>query len=227
MAKCHLGLKEYSLAEGQSGPKFVTSLNHPSFVVATFSFGLGWWHRHDIPGTLKTVVATDGKFQHLVDENGNWVSRNDVWYKGLVTATANKWLSVGCGASANSIGPELQFGSIMGYYHDEPVLILKTSQGNRSLGWDFLPPGSERFKFNGRTYAGYKDTPDSWIEGEPKKEVNWYAGKQYDDCFQAAHKVLDNFETEFPQFKGRGYEIAGFVWWQGACSAVRRKRGRR
>lgn len=29
------------------------------------------------------------------------------------------------------------------------------------------------------------------------------------------HQVLDNFDAEFPQFKGRGYEVAGFVWWQG------------
>ncbi|MHC4313268.1 MAG: hypothetical protein ACYSW3_12475 [Planctomycetota bacterium] len=143
--------------------------------------GLGWVWRTDIPGTLDTVVKTDKKFPHLVDDKGNWTVRNDVWYKGVVTATANKWLTVGCGSGAGTIGPELQFGHIMGYYHDEPVIIIKASQGNRSLGWDILPPGSERFTFDGRTYAGYKDTPSSWIEGEPKKPVNWYAGKQYDD----------------------------------------------
>ncbi|MFT5129011.1 MAG: hypothetical protein ACI8W8_002631 [Rhodothermales bacterium] len=141
--------------------------------------------------------------------------RNDVWYKGLVTATANKWLSIGCGASATSIGPELQFGHIMGYYHDEPVIILKTSQGNRSLGWDFLPPGSERFTHEGRTYAGYKDDIPSWTADDPGKKVNWYAGLQYDQCFDAAQEYLANFATHFPQYKDQGYEISGFVWWQG------------
>jgi alpha-galactosidase len=177
--------------------------------------GLGWVWRTDIPGTLDTVVKTDKKFPHLVDDKGNWTVRNDVWYKGVVTATANKWLTVGCGSGAGTIGPELQFGHIMGYYHDEPVIIIKASQGNRSLGWDILPPGSERFTFDGRTYAGYKDTPSSWIEGEPKKPVNWYAGKQYDDFVAGIHDVLDNFATHFPQYKDQGYEIAGFVWWQG------------
>ncbi|PHS12463.1 MAG: hypothetical protein COA78_08300 [Blastopirellula sp.] len=177
--------------------------------------GLGWWERTDIPGTLDTVVHADGKFPHFVNDQGNWAVRNDVWYKGLVTAGANKWLSIGCGASSNQIGPELQFGHILGDHHDEPVIILKSSQGNRSLSWDFLPPGSKSFTQDGRTYAGYKQSPNSWIEGEPKKEVNWYAGKQYDDCFGEVHRVLDNFDTEFPQFKGQGYEIAGFVWWQG------------
>jgi hypothetical protein len=177
--------------------------------------GLGWTVRMDIPGTLSTVVRQDGKFPHLIDKDGNWVERPDVWYRGLVTATGNKPLSPGCGAGPNNIGPELGFGHLIGDFHDEPVLILKSSQGNRSLAWDFLPPGSERFEQGGRIYAGYKDSPDSWEKGTEPKPVNWYAGKQYDDCFQAVHQVLEKFGTEFPQWKDRGYEIAGFVWWQG------------
>lgn len=177
--------------------------------------GLGWIVRTDIPGTLTTVVKQDKKFRHLIDDQGNWKPRSDVWYKGVVTATANKWLSVGCGASPNSIGPELGFGHIVGDHHDEPVLILKASQGNRSLGWDFLPPGSERYEHEGFIYAGYKDSPLRWEKGAKPEPINWYAGKQYDDCFNAAHHVLENFDKEFPHWKGRGYEIAGFGWWQG------------
>jgi hypothetical protein len=33
------------------------------------------------------------------------------------------------------IGVELQFGHIMGHVLDEPVLVLKSCIGNRSLGW--------------------------------------------------------------------------------------------
>ena len=43
--------------------------------------------------------------------------------------------------AANSFGPELGFGHVMGWYHDEPVLLIKSSIGNRSLSWDCLPPG--------------------------------------------------------------------------------------
>ena len=177
--------------------------------------GLGWIARVDIPGTLSSVVRQDGKFPYLLNESDGWVSRDDVWYKGVITAGANKWLSVGCGATANSIGPELGFGHKLGDYHDEPVLLLKASQGNRSLAWDFLPPGSKRFEADGFVYAGYKDSPARWEIGSTPEPINWYAGKQYDDCFSAAHKVLENFEKNFPQWKGRGFEIAGFVWWQG------------
>lgn len=177
--------------------------------------GLGWYARVDIPGTLATVVKQNGKFPYLLDDKGNWKSRDDVYYKGVVTATADKWLSVGCGAGSNNIGPELGFGNVIGDHHEEPVLIIKASQGNRSLAWDFLPPGSEQFEKDGMVYAGYKDTPGSWKKGTEAEPVNWYAGKQYDDCFQAAHEVLKNFDSKFPDWKERGYEIAGFVWWQG------------
>jgi alpha-galactosidase len=175
--------------------------------------GLGWLYRTDIPGTLHTLVKMQGKFPHLVDDDGNWTVRSDVTYKGVISAVGQGPLTVGL--QGNTIGPELQFGHVMGHCHDEPVLIIKASIGNRSLGWDILPPGSERFTFEGRTYAGYKDTPASWVEGEPKKNVNWYAGKQYDDYTKAVHEVLDNFDTLFPAYKDQGYEVAGFVWWQG------------
>ncbi len=177
--------------------------------------GLGWYTRMDLPGTLHTVVREEGKYPYLIDKDGKWVSRDDVWYKGVVTATGNKWLSIGCGAGEGKIGPELGFGHMVGNFHDEPVLILKASQGNRSLGWDFLPPGSERFEFGEKIYAGYKDSPDSWAKGTEPKPIDWYAGKQYDDCFGGAKEVLKNFDASFPHWKGRGYKIAGFAWFQG------------
>ncbi len=188
--------------------------------------GLGWYSRTDFPGTLSTVVKQQGKYQELLDKEGTWAERDDVWYKGVVTATADKWLSVGCGAGKGNVGPELGFGWALGDYHDEPVLIIKASQGNRSLAWDFLPPGSERFEADAKTregevkphyFAGYKDRHLMWVKGtEPEEPThNWYAGKQYDDCFNAAKDVLASFDKNFPMWEGRGYEIAGFVWWQG------------
>jgi len=195
--------------------KFVAGKKYPFKItfLTRAANGLGWVWRTDIPGLLTTLVHKDKKFPHLIDDEGNWTVRNDVMYKGVVSATARGLLTVGL--QGNTIGPELQFGHIMGYYHDEPVLLIKASIGNRSLGWDILPPGSKRFTYDGRTYAGYKDTPASWVEGEPKKPVNWYAGKQYDDFVREIHGVLDNFDTLFPHYRDQGYEIAGFVWWQG------------
>jgi len=170
---------------------------------------------YDLPGSLYAVVKEQGKYPFLLDEDGDWASRDDVWYKGVVTAGANKWLSVGCGAGAGKIGPELGFGWVVGDHHERPVLILKTSQGNRSLAWDFLPPGSERYEVGDTVYAGYKDPKSRWPKGTTPEQGGWYAGKQYDDCVAAAKEVLANFDEHFPHWKGRGHEIAGFGWWQG------------
>lgn len=196
------------LTAGKKVPFKITYLNE-------HANGLGWIARVDVPGTLSTVVKQDHQFPYLVNEDGNWKDRDDVWYKGLITARADQPLGVGCGAGANNIGPELGFGHVIGNHHEEPVLLVKSSQGNRSLGWDFLPPGSPQFERDGWIYAGYKESPARWEKGTTPEPINWYAGKQYDDCVNAIHDLLNNFDAEFPQWKGRGYEIAGFVWWQG------------
>ena len=41
-------------------------------------------------------------------------------------------------------GRKLGFGYVMGTFHDEQVLLIKTAMGNRSLGFDFRPPSSGR-----------------------------------------------------------------------------------
>lgn len=168
------------------------------------------------PGTLTTLTKNEKKYPYLVDDAGMWTSRRDVYYYdartkkgGPLTATAN----------GSAIGPELGFGYVLGQVLAEPVLVLKSCIGNRSLGWDLLPPGSEPFQAPvsqvNRTYAGYKDTPEWWVEGEPKRVVNWYAGKQYDEDLTNAKAALANLASIYPDYQGQGYEIAGFVWWQG------------
>jgi len=175
--------------------------------------GMGEIGPETTEGTLAYLTKKEGKYPYLIDDKGNWTVRKDAYYydarvkKGSpLSPTSN---------NGKTIGPELGFGYVMGYVLDEPVLVLKSCIGNRSLGWDLLPPGSERFTYEGRTYAGYKDTPDSWIEGQPKKEVNWYAGKQYDTDVANAKEVLQNLAQYYPDYKGQGYEVAGFVFWQG------------
>lgn len=173
--------------------------------------GLGWTARLDVPGSLKTLVKFGGKYPYLMNDKGQWTARDDVYYRGVVTATGSRWM----GVAGGRIGPELGFGHSVGEAIDEPVLVLKTSQGNRSLGWDFLPPGSKQYEYDGKIYAGYQESPLSWDKGSKPEPINWYAGKQYDECFKAAHEVLNDFDAQFPHWKGRGYEIAGFAWWQG------------
>lgn len=79
----------------------------------------------------------------------------------------------------------------------------------------FVAPGSERYEFEGKTYAGYKDVGPSWDKGAEPKAVPWYAGRQYSADIAHAKAVLKNLKRHFPDYKGQGYEVAGFVWWQG------------
>ena len=54
--------------------------------------------------------------------------------------------------------PEVGIGHHLGQALDAPVLMVKACIGNRALGWDLLPPGSERFEFGGKIHAGYRDS---------------------------------------------------------------------
>jgi alpha-galactosidase len=198
--------------------------------------GMGDLEPEGTNGTLTTLVKKEKRYPFLMDEEDRWTTRKDVFYYdarvkkgGPLTATSN----------GRSIGPELGFGFVMGQLLDEPVLVLKSCIGNRSLGWDLLPPGSERYQAEvterggakvTKVFAGYKDKPDSWpvdaakglatepppwLDKKSGKPIEWYAGKQYDDDMANAKAALANLAKIYPDYKGQGYEIAGFVWWQG------------
>jgi len=180
------------------------------------------------PGTLQTMTAQENKFPNLVDGGSAWTVRNDVMYRGVISAIGDGLLAPGFGAGGGSFGPELGFGHVMGWYHNEPVLLIKSSIGNRSLSWDCLPPGSDSFVYNGTNYAGYGDWGNWDVGDPPPTSGTWYAGKEFDRFFTHeadwAHPepadfnvvdILDNFASEYPQWAAQGFEIAGYVWWQG------------
>jgi hypothetical protein len=108
------------------------------------------------------------------------------------------------------------------------VMLLKSCIGNRSLGWDLLPPGSPRTLHDGKVYPAYKERPDSWpaeptkgVETPPPlpwvdkkgKPIDWYAGKQYDDDVANAKRILADLKKHYPG--ASQYEVAGFFFWQG------------
>ncbi len=176
--------------------------------------------------TLENAVKNEKLYPYLVDAAGNWSERGDVRYVqvmvgrgGGMSVLHNEPLKVGKG----KIGVEYGFGHQVGNVMDEPVLILKSCIGNRALGWDILPPGSKGFEFTAKdrktgkevtyVHAGYKESPERWEKGTEPKPINWYAGKQYDDDVANAKRVLSELGTYYPGAKG--YEVVGFLWWQG------------
>jgi hypothetical protein len=185
--------------------------------------GFGRVGPKETKGSLEFMSQEKGEYPYLVDDAGNWIARQDVRYVHVMDQRGvdykdltrfgdvrNEWL-----APNESFGPELGFGQVMGYVHDEPLLLLKACIGNRSLGWDLVPPGSERFEHEGKISAGYKDVATFWDKGTEPKPVPWYAGRQYDADVAHAKAVLKNLEKYYPGYKGQGFEVTGFVWWQG------------
>ncbi|MEZ5301993.1 MAG: sialate O-acetylesterase [Verrucomicrobiales bacterium] len=173
-------------------------------------------------GSLEHAVKEKGLYPYLADDAGNWTVRKDVRYARVMGSGGpgntkfinNEWMTV----SGGKIGVEIGIGHQVGHAVDAPVLILKSAIGNRALGWDLLPPGSEGFEFTdskGETWVhpGYKGSPEKWKKGEEPKPIGWYAGLQYEGDVSRAKEVLAKLDEYYPGAKG--YEIAGFFWWQG------------
>ena len=174
----------------------------------------------DKPGTLEHAVKSENLYPFLVDDGGNWTERKDVRNvrimgsgTGGMKVFNNEWMTI----KGKAVGPEIGIGHHVGNVLDEPVLILKSCIGNRSLGWDLLPPGSPSFEFEEKGtvwhYAGYKETPLRWEKGTEPKKINWYAGMQYDGDIARAKQVLAELDKYYPGAKS--YEVAGFCFWQG------------
>jgi len=89
--------------------------------------------------------ASAKKMRHLRDAGGNWVVRDDVRISFKAKGKVRKGgLTVGyTGYRGHShIGPELQFGHVVGDALEQPVLLIKTAWGGKSLYVDFRPPSS-------------------------------------------------------------------------------------
>jgi len=153
-----------------------------------------WLSREDLlgQGDLDIVTQREGKFPWLVDAKGKWTVRNDVYFQEARVAKEGRGSPLTATSNGRSIGPELGFGHVMGTYHDEQVLLIKTAMGNRALGFDFRPPSSGR------------KAPD-----------NKWESREYTLMVEGVRKTLDRIDKIVPGYKGQGYEMAGFVWWQG------------
>ncbi|NNJ26382.1 sialate O-acetylesterase [Alienimonas chondri] len=177
----------------------------------------------DEDGRLEHAVKTEGLYPFLVDEDGNWTTRADVRNVAVMGSGGpgknrvrkNEWLTV----SGGKVGVEQGIGHRLGAALEEPVLLLKSAIGNRSLGWDLLPPGSPSYEFvdpeDGKTYvyAGYGETPLRWEKGAEPEPIGWTAGVQYAGDVARAQAVLADLGAYYPG--AADYEVAGFFWWQG------------
>jgi hypothetical protein len=137
-------------------------------------------------GSLEQIARDPGskeEYRQLLNKDGSWRIRDDVWIhyfdrKGRLT--------VGYGAGADTIGPELGFGWVVGDSIPEPVVLIKLAWGGKSLAEDFRPPSS------GGT-----------------------VGPFYSEVVRQSQDAMASLGTNFPELKGRAVQLAGFGWHQG------------
>ena len=107
----------------------------------------------DEAGSLKDIIKTKNKFPYLLDEAGNWSERKDVrnvrvmagGRKIRLKVFNNEWMTDQGQDRARSSESAITLGDAIA----APVMLLKSCNGNRSLGWDLMPPGTEPYEFEG------------------------------------------------------------------------------
>ena len=144
-------------------------------------------------GNLEHVMQDPAKarlYRRLKGDDGNWVVRDDVWvwYKTEKAGVKKGGLTIGYTSYPGNhhFGPELQFGHVIGDHLDNQVLLIKTAWGVKSLYREFRPPSS-----------------------------GGQVGPYYTRMLAEIREALANIKEHFPEYDGRGYEIAGLVWFQG------------
>ena len=148
--------------------------------------------------TLRHLVQNDRnrEFQFLVEEDGEWRKRADVWihYDSGPGSIRYGGLKPGYGSHGGVIGPELGFGHVMGDAYEGQVLLIKACWGGKSLGHNFLPPSVGKYPM-------------------PTKRSD--PGFYYHEILRIVNDVTENIETYFPDYHGQGIEIAGLCFHQG------------
>lgn len=163
-------------------------------------------------GPEKTALETEAKKlkeaheAYKQDVTSSCVVSDRVYINSIADGSkkAGK-LGVGYGGGGTRIGPEFGFGLSIAEKIDGPILLIKTSWGGKSLHYNFRPPSAGEYELSEKEQASDKAA-----------EIKANAGLNYRMMNEAIHGVLDNLEDNHPDYDAEaGYEIAGFVWFQG------------
>ena len=125
-------------------------------------------------------------------------------------------LTAGYGARQNpaqdggKIGPEFTFGITLDKALEDPILIIKTAWGGKSLFHDYRPPSAGAYKRTAKDIERNRYTEET-------------TGHYYRLMTGHVLKSLQNIQRIYPDYdEESGYEIAGFVWFQGFNDMVNR-----
>jgi len=184
---------------------------------------------HAQASTLQSLALdpeSKALYGKLVDKNGKprvhknvsiaGVSQNGPWGGPWVPKTKHGELTVGYGSGLTSeteLGPELGFGVTMQELVNEPILLIKTSWGGRSLLQDFRSPSAGDLPLGEGQEEKMKKagTYDKQMVARRKK-----TGLHYRMMMEYVKTVLaDPGKYSKAYDPKQGVEVAGFVWFQG------------
>ena len=156
----------------------------------------------------------------IQNADGSAKVHDQVWISSIDTSVESGVkegkLTVGYGAGGREpkIGPELTFGITMQKHVGEPILIIKTSWGGKSLNTDFRPPSAGPYQFNEKQIENFKKRGKD-VANERRKRAE-RTGVFYRLMLGHVLKVLGDIKRVYPAYDAKaGYELAGFVWFQG------------
>lgn len=155
---------------------------------------------------------TAATYQHL-RRGDAWAKRDDVFIK-YNDDRGQGGLTVGYATPENRFGPELQFGNVVGDAIDDPVLIIKCAWGGRALAVEFRPPSSGLGDYTTRD----KETK----ELKPLPDEAY--GPAYRDTIRIVKETLADIKSVVPDYDGSGYELSGFVFFQGFNDIIDQKK---
>lgn len=179
----------------------------------------------DDPATAPLLKRMRGADGQLTVCDHVWISYFTGKYDGSANGEGFGKLTAGYGArdvadkSNGKIGPEFTFGLTLDEQLKEPVLIIKTAWGGRSLHTEFRPPSAGPYVLSDWQKENY---PKQEGHGIPKDFEKWKADKIketgvfYRYMIEHVRHVLKDPKRVCPAYDpAAGYEIAGFVWLQG------------
>jgi len=169
-------------------------------------------------GHLAMDPKTAPMLKEMCQADGSPNVCDAVWISaiGVAEEECHGNLTVGYGAkhADRKIGPEYTFGIYMHKQLGEPVLIIKTAWGGKSLHTDFRPPSMGTYQLNdGQKKQCRKRGQDAAAK---QVEINTASGRYYRLMIEHVRKVLGDIRRVYPDYDlQRGYELAGFAWFQG------------
>lgn len=180
----------------------------------------------DDPATAelhKQIKSDDGSYRlvkntwisYLTGQNGRIDGGNQEVHGQLTVGFGNQG-GRKPGQPGEKVGPELAFGITMQNALDQPILIIKTAWGGQSLHTDFRSPSSGAYE---QTAANAK----RFETEEKRQELREKTGRRYRQMIAHVKHVLGDLERVCPAYDANeGFELAGFVWFQGFNDMVDR-----